>query len=81
MDRAKEKLMLMFCRKLSLLGAFWFAVDFLVIVTDDKRLVTIGALGNPRIETPNLDGLLKHGQSWSNFVCSKTLRVPSQRRF
>lgn len=35
MDRAKEKLMLMFCRKLSLLGAFWFAVDFLVIVTDD----------------------------------------------
>ena len=65
--------MLMLCRKLFLLGAFWFAADFLaaaqpnflVIVTDDQRPDTIGALGNPRIETPNLDWLVKHGQSWS----------------
>ena len=78
--------MLMLCRKLFLLGAFWFAADFLaaaqpnflVIVTDDQRPDTIGALGNPRIETPNLDWLVKHGQSWSNFVCSNPLCVPSR---
>ena len=78
--------MLMLCRKLFLLGAFWFAADFLaaaqpnflVIVTDDQRSDTIGALGNPRIETPNLDWLVKHGQSWSNFVCSNPLCVPSR---
>ena len=76
----------MLCRKLFLLGAFWFAADFLaaaqpnflVIVTDDQRPDTIGALGNPRIETPNLDWLVKHGQSWSNFVCSNPLCVPSR---
>ncbi len=41
--------MLMLCRKLFLLGAFWFAADFLaaaqpnflVIVTDDQRPDTI----------------------------------------
>ena len=78
--------MLMLCRKLFLLGACWFAADFLaaaqpnflVIVTDDQRPDTIGALGNPRIETPNLDWLVKHGQSWSNFVCSNPLCVPSR---
>ena len=76
----------MLCRQLFLLGAFWFAVDFLaaaqpnflVIVTDDQRPDTIGALGNPRIETPNLDWLVKHGQSWLNFVCSNPLCVPSR---
>ena len=52
--------------------------NFLVIVTDDQRPDTIGALGNPRIETPNLDWLVKHGQSWSNFVCSNPLCVPSR---
>lgn len=52
--------------------------NFLVIVTDDQRPDTIGALGNPRIDTPNLDWLVKNGQSWSNFVCANPLCVPSR---
>ena len=52
--------------------------NFLVIVTDDQRPDTIAALGNPRIATPNLDWLVKHGQAWENFVCANPLCVPSR---
>ena len=52
--------------------------NFLVIVTDDQRPDTIGALDNPRIHTPNLDWLVKQGQAWENFVCANPLCVPSR---
>ncbi len=52
--------------------------NFLVIVTDDQRPDTIGALGNPRIHTPNLDGLMKNGTTFTNFLCSNPLCVPSR---
>ena len=52
--------------------------NFLVIVTDDQRPDTIGALGNPRIHTPNLDRLVKNGTTFTNFLCSNPLCVPSR---
>ena len=52
--------------------------NFLVIVTDDQRSDTISALGNPRIYTPNLDGLVKNGVVFSNAICSHPLCVPSR---
>ena len=52
--------------------------NFLVIVTDDQRPDTIAALGNPRIHTPNLDWLVKHGAVFENFICSNPLCVPSR---
>ncbi len=52
--------------------------NFLVIVTDDQRPDTIGALGNPRIHTPNLDRLMKNGTTFTNFLCSNPLCVPSR---
>tara|TARA_B100000959_G_scaffold118802_2_gene124921 strand:- start:491 stop:1876 length:1386 start_codon:yes stop_codon:yes gene_type:complete len=52
--------------------------NFLVIVTDDQRPDTIGALGNPRIHTPNLDRLMKNGTTFSNFLCANPLCVPSR---
>ena len=52
--------------------------NFLVIVTDDQRPDTIGALGNPRIHTPNLDSLVKNGTTFTNFLCSNPLCVPSR---
>ena len=57
-----------------------FAVqpNFLVIVTDDQRPDTIAALGNPRIATPHLDGLVKRGMTFTNFLCANPLCVPSR---
>ena len=52
--------------------------NFLVIVTDDQRPDTIGALGNPRIDTPNLDWLVHNGITFENFICSNPLCVPSR---
>ena len=52
--------------------------NFLVIVTDDQRPDTIGALGNPRIDTPNLDWLVQNGITFENFICSNPLCVPSR---
>ena len=52
--------------------------NFLIIVTDDQRPDTIGALGNPRIHTPNLDRLMKNGTTFTNFLCSNPLCVPSR---
>ena len=52
--------------------------NFLVIVTDDQRPDTIGTLGNPRIHTPNLDRLVKNGTTFTNFLCSNPLCVPSR---
>ena len=52
--------------------------NFLVIVTDDQRPDTIGALGNTRIDTPHLDWLVKNGAVFENFICSNPLCVPSR---
>ena len=52
--------------------------NFLVIVTDDQRPDTIGALGNPRIHTPNFDWLVRNGITFENFICSNPLCVPSR---
>ena len=52
--------------------------NFLVLVTDDQRPDTISALGNPRIHTPNLDRLVENGTTFTNFLCSNPLCVPSR---
>ncbi|MFO0508596.1 MAG: sulfatase-like hydrolase/transferase, partial [bacterium] len=38
----------------------------LILQSDDQRADTIGALGNPWIETPNLDRLVKRGTAFRN---------------
>jgi arylsulfatase A-like enzyme len=38
----------------------------LILHSDDQRADTIGALGNPWIETPNLDRLVKRGTAFRN---------------
>lgn len=39
------------------------------LFTDDQRADTIGALGNPHIQTPNLDTLAKAGTVFRNAYC------------
>lgn len=43
--------------------------NFLFIVTDDQREDTIAALGNPHVETPHLDGLVRGGTVFRNAYC------------
>jgi len=43
--------------------------NILLVVSDDQRWDTIGALGNPEIETPNLDRLVQRGFHFSNAYC------------
>jgi arylsulfatase A-like enzyme len=43
--------------------------NVLLIVTDDQREDTIGALGNPHIETPHLDELVRGGTVFRNAYC------------
>ncbi|WP_248910660.1 sulfatase-like hydrolase/transferase [Halocatena marina] len=40
--------------------------NVLLIVADDQRFDTIGALGNDHIETPNLDALVREGCSFTH---------------
>ena len=65
----------------ALLGAIaaWFTLvslglseqkpNVLFIFTDDQRFDTIGALGNPHIETPNLDRLARRSFVFRNAYC------------
>lgn len=43
--------------------------NVLFLLTDDQRKDTISALGNPHIQTPNLDGLVRSGVSFGNAYC------------
>jgi arylsulfatase A-like enzyme len=40
--------------------------NVLLVVTDDQRFDTIGALGNDAIETPHLDGLVERGCTFTH---------------
>lgn len=40
--------------------------NIVVILADDLRADCIGALGNPHIQTPNIDRLVKHGVAFRN---------------
>ncbi len=43
--------------------------NILLLVTDDQRFDTIGALGNPHIKTPHLDRLAREGFAFRNAYC------------
>lgn len=52
--------------------------NFLVIVSDDQRPDTIAALGNPAIQTPNLDQLVRRGMAFTRANSAFPLCVPSR---
>ena len=52
--------------------------NFLILVSDDQRPDTIGALGNPLIQTPHLDRLAREGMTFTRAVCPFPLCVPSR---
>jgi arylsulfatase A-like enzyme len=52
--------------------------NILLLFADDQRPDTIAALGNPRIQTPNLDNLVRRGTSFTRATCAHPLCYPSR---
>ncbi|HMC11409.1 MAG TPA: sulfatase-like hydrolase/transferase, partial [Pirellulaceae bacterium] len=48
------------------------------LVADDQRPDTIAALGNPHIQTPNLDALVRRGTAFTRATCAHPLCYPSR---
>ena len=70
------------CVEVCPVDCFHEGPNFLVIVSDDQRPDTIHALGNPIIQTPNLDKMAAEGMRFTSFysvcsVCSPTRRATS----
>lgn len=49
--------------------------------TDQQRWDTIHALGNPHINTPNLDRLVANGTAFENAYCQSPICTPSRASF
>ena len=52
--------------------------NILFLLADDQRPDTIAALGNDRIETPNLDALVRRGMTFPRASCSYPICVISR---
>lgn len=49
--------------------------------TDQQRFDTIGALGNPHVVTPTIDGLVKRGTAFTHAYCQSPICTPSRSSF
>jgi arylsulfatase len=49
--------------------------------TDQQRFDTIAALGNPHVQTPTLDALVKAGVSFTHTYCQSPICTPSRSSF
>ena len=52
--------------------------NFLILVSDDQRPDTIGALGQPLLRTPHLDRLVAEGTTLTRAITAYPLCVPSR---
>ena len=57
------------------------APNILWICTDQQRYDTIGALGFPYAQTPNLDRLVSEGVAFEQCYCAAPSCVPSRAGF
>lgn len=55
--------------------------NILWICTDQQRYDTIRALGNPHINTPNIDQLVAEGVAFSHAFCQSPICTPSRASF
>ena len=49
--------------------------------TDQQRFDTIGALGNPHVQTPTIDSLVGEGVAFTNAYCQSPICTPSRASF
>ena len=55
--------------------------NILWLCTDQQRSDTIHALGNPYIDTPNLDKLCSQGVAFTRAYCQNPICTPSRASF
>ena len=55
--------------------------NILWICTDQQRYDTIGALGNPHVDTPHLDQLVAEGFALTHAYCQSPICTPSRASF
>jgi len=55
--------------------------NILFLMTDQQRFDTIGALGNPMIQTPGLDRIVREGTSFTSAYCPSPVCVASRCSF
>lgn len=55
--------------------------NILWLCADQQRYNTIGALGNPYIDTPNLDKLCENGVAFTHAYCQNPVCTPSRASF
>ena len=55
--------------------------NILWICTDQQRYDTIGALGNPHVDTPNIDRLIAEGFALTHAYCQSPICTPSRASF
>ena len=55
--------------------------NILWICTDQQRYDTIGALGNPHVDTPNIDRLIAEGFAFTHAYCQSPICTPSRTSF
>ncbi len=55
--------------------------NILWLCTDQQRYDTIGALGNPHVDTPNLDKLVARGVAFERTYCQSPICTPSRASF
>jgi arylsulfatase len=55
--------------------------NILWICTDQQRYDTIGALGNPHVNTPNIDRLVAEGFAFTHAYCQSPICTPSRASF
>jgi len=58
--------------------AFARLPNILLLIADDQRPDTIRALGNPHIQTPHLDELVRRGTVFTRATCAHPLCYPSR---
>ena len=49
--------------------------------TDQQRFDTIGALGNPHVDTPHIDSLVANGVAFTHAYCQSPICTPSRSSF
>ena len=55
--------------------------NIILLMTDQQRFDTIGALGNPIIQTPGLDRIVREGTSFTSAYCPSPVCVASRCSF
>ena len=59
-------------------GSFMTMKHILILFTDQQRYNTVSALGNPAIQTPNLDALARDSLVYNRCITPSPVCVPAR---